>query len=93
MAMISARSAGIEDCVRVDLHAVGLLAHHPRRSGDLSDGFAFHPQSRQKRSDLQRRGLADHDLVHHGNHFRFGKIDSVDHFFDRRAYGHAVRSD
>ena len=52
------------------------LAHHARRPGDFFDGFAFHPQRGEKSRDLERRSFTGHDLIHHLNRFRFGKIEN-----------------
>ena len=62
--LIAAGAAGVEHGFRADIDAMRFLAHHPRRAGDLLDGFALHAQGGQKRRHLQRRRFAGHDLIH-----------------------------
>jgi hypothetical protein len=45
------------------------LAHHPRRAGDLADGFLFHSQPCHDRRRHQRAYLPVHDLAHQIDHF------------------------
>ena len=86
--LIAAGAASVEHGFRADVYPVRLLAHHPRRAGDLLDGFAFHAQRREKRRHLQRRRFSGHDLVHHVDGVRLGKIDAIDQLIDRFANVH-----
>src|SRR5262247_2415587 len=40
--LIAAGAAGVENRFATDVYPMRLLAHDPRRAGNLLDGFAFH---------------------------------------------------
>ena len=50
-----------------------LFTHNSGGAAYLLNGFAFHSQGRDKRTDLGRRRFTAHDFVHYRNHLLFIK--------------------
>ena len=59
------------------------LAHHPRRAGDLADGFLLHAQAGDDRRRHQRADLAAHDLAHQRDHLVVEDLAVLDRALQR----------
>ena len=77
-------TTGVEQWA-LDLRANGfaMLTKGARRSGDLVDRLALHPESHHERRDLSARGLPGEDGIHRGLDVTRGQVTPRDDLPDR----------
>ena len=76
--VVAARAGGVDRIGR-RFDPQHLLAHDPRRAGDLVDGLAAHAQRHQEGARLGGRGVSRHQDLESGLGLRLPKLRAVRH--------------